>query len=71
MFPANITCFVKNKTSFNKKRKHVRIFSLLKNQMTESKNETSQVISTSTLKVHDLLHEKFQNIINQYVFKSS
>ena len=35
MFPANTTCFVKNKTSFDKKRKHVPMFFLLKNQMTE------------------------------------
>ena len=35
MFPANTTCFVKNKTSFDKKRKHVPMFFLIKNQMTE------------------------------------
>ena len=42
VLPANITCFVKNKTSFDKTRKHVRMFFLLKNPMTESKNEISQ-----------------------------
>ena len=42
VLPANVTCFVKNKTSFDKTRKHVRMFFLLKNPMTESKNETSQ-----------------------------